>query len=159
MGGRPSFLDTLHEKLSSGKTVRCFTDQWRTATAYSALPEMVAALLRRPGTLLGQVISAGNVSLDVEHHQVTIAGQVHAFRLREAVLLEILLRHRGAVVPRRYVEDQLFGVDGEQDSNTIEVYVHRLRKHLLDIGATIRIHTIRGVGYLLSEDPARRNEN
>lgn len=46
-GGRPSFLDTLHDRLSRGQRVKCFTDQWRTATACSALPEVVAALLRR----------------------------------------------------------------------------------------------------------------
>jgi dTDP-4-dehydrorhamnose reductase len=48
LGGRPSFLDTLHKKLSGEETVRCFTDQWRTATPCGQLPEVVAALLLRP---------------------------------------------------------------------------------------------------------------
>jgi len=48
LGGRPSFLDTLHDGLSRGQTLKCFTDQWRTATPCGQLPEVVAALLRRP---------------------------------------------------------------------------------------------------------------
>jgi DNA-binding response OmpR family regulator len=110
------------------------------------------ALLRRPGKLLSQVMSAGNVTLDIEHHQVNVGDKVQAFRLRETVVLEILMRHRGSVVPRRYFEDQLFGMSGEQDSNTVDVYVHRLRKQLDDAGATVKIHTIRGVGYMLADD-------
>jgi DNA-binding response OmpR family regulator len=120
-----------------------------------SVDELVArlrALMRRPGKLLGQVMSAGNVSLDVEHHQVNVGDKVQPFRLRETVVLEILMRHKGSVVPRRYFEDQLFGMSGEQDSNTVDVYVHRLRKQLADVGATVTIHTIRGVGYMMSID-------
>jgi DNA-binding response OmpR family regulator len=120
-----------------------------------SVDELIArlrALLRRPGKLLGQVLSAGNVTLDIEHHQVNVDTKVQAFRLRETVVLEILMRHKSNVVPRRYFEDQLFGLEGEQDSNTVDVYVHRLRKQLADAGATVTIHTIRGVGYMLAED-------
>jgi two-component system response regulator TctD len=122
-----------------------------------AIPELIArlrALLRRPGSLLGPVIVAGNLSLDVEHHQVNVGGRVHPVRLREALVLELLMRHKGSVVPRRYFEDQLFGLEGEADSNTVEVYVHRLRKNLQEARASVQIHTIRGVGYLLAEKPS-----
>jgi DNA-binding response OmpR family regulator len=120
-----------------------------------SIDELIArlrALMRRPGKLLGQVLSAGNVTLDIEHHQVNVDDKVQAFRLRETVVLEILMRHKSNVVPRRYFEDQLFGLEGEQDSNTVDVYVHRLRKQLTDAGATVTIHTIRGVGYMMAED-------
>jgi dTDP-4-dehydrorhamnose reductase len=49
LGGRPSFLDALHDQLARGEKVKCFTDQWRTATPCAQLPEVVAALLCRPG--------------------------------------------------------------------------------------------------------------
>jgi len=62
------------------------------------------------------------------------------------------MRHMGNVVPRRFFEDQLFGLAGDQDSNTVDVYVHRLRRQLVDAGATVAIHTIRGVGYMMAED-------
>jgi two-component system response regulator TctD len=64
-------------------------------------------------------------------------------------LLDLLLRRLGKVVPKRLVEDHLFGVGGDLGSNAVEVYVHRLRKRLDDAGSGVRIETVRGVGYLL----------
>jgi DNA-binding response OmpR family regulator len=119
------------------------------------MDELIArlhALLRRPGRRWDQVLSAGNVSLDTENHQVSVGEQMQLFRLREATVLELLLRHEGRVVQRRMFEDQLYGLSGEQESNAIDVYVHRLRKQLIEAEATVQIHTIRGVGYMLSED-------
>jgi DNA-binding response OmpR family regulator len=119
------------------------------------MDELIArlhALLRRPGRRWDQVLSAGNVSLDTENHQVSVGDQMQLFRLREATVLELLLRHEGRVVQRRVFEDHLYGLSGEQDSNAIDVYVHRLRKQLTEAEATVQIHTIRGVGYMLSED-------
>jgi DNA-binding response OmpR family regulator len=110
------------------------------------------ALLRRPGKLLGDVLTAGNVSLDSAHHQVNIGHRILPMRLRETVVLELLMRHKSSVVPRRFFEDQLFGIEGEQDANTVDVYIHRLRKQLEDAGATATIHTVRGVGYMLLDD-------
>jgi DNA-binding response OmpR family regulator len=120
-----------------------------------ALDELVArlhALLRRPVRRCDQILSAGNVLLDTENHQVTVGGHLHLFRLREATVLQLLLRHEGRVVQRRMFEDHLYGMSGEQDSNAIDVYAHRLRKQLTAAGATVQIHTIRGVGYMLTED-------
>jgi two-component system response regulator TctD len=117
-----------------------------------SIDELIArlqALLRRPGTLIGYTLNAGNVSLDSDNRQLNVGGRVLPMRLREMLVLEILMRHRGSVVPRRYFEDQLFGVAGEQDSNTVDVYIHRVRRQLLDAGASVQIHTIRGVGYML----------
>jgi DNA-binding response OmpR family regulator len=119
------------------------------------MDELIArlhALLRRPGRRYDQVLSAGNVSLDTENHQVIIGDQMQLFRLREATVLELLLRHKDRVVPRRVFEDHLYGLSGDQDSNAIDVYAHRLRKLLAEAEATVQIHTIRGVGYMLSED-------
>jgi two-component system response regulator TctD len=117
-----------------------------------SIDELIArlhALLRRPGALIGHTMSAGNVDLDSDHRQVSIGGRILPMRLREILVLEILMRHSGNVVPRRYFEDQLFGIAGEQDSNTVDVYIHRLRRQMIDAGATVQIHTIRGVGYML----------
>ena len=66
------------------------------------------------------------------------------------LMLELLLRRAERVVPKSIVEDQLFGADDEFGSNAVEVYVHRLRKRLEQHGAGVAIHTIRGVGYLMS---------
>jgi two-component system response regulator TctD len=123
-----------------------------------AMAELVArlqALLRRPGNLLGRKLEFGNVSLDTEGRQVLVGGTPRPFPARETAVLEILLRRSGNVAPKRLFEDQLFGMSGDGGSNAVEVYVHRLRKMLLDAGATVKIHTVRGVGYLMSQDKAK----
>jgi DNA-binding response OmpR family regulator len=118
-----------------------------------ALEELVArlqALLRRPGQLLGQALVVGNVTLDTEARQVAIGSQTLAFSVRETAVLEILMRRAGKVVSKKLVEDQLFGLSGDVGSNAVEVYVHRLRKQLSEAGASARIDTVRGVGYMIS---------
>ena len=120
-----------------------------------AMDELVArlqALSRRPDNLLGRRLAFGNVTLDTETHQVTVDGVARPFPAREVVVLEILLRRRGNVAPKRLFEDHLFGLTDELGSNAVEVYVYRLRKMLADAGATVKIHTVRGVGYLLTEE-------
>jgi DNA-binding response OmpR family regulator len=71
---------------------------------------------------------------------------------REVAVLELLMRRHGRVVTKKLVEDQLFGLSGEVASNAVEVYVHRLRKQLAEHGAKVQIHTMRGLGYLITED-------
>ena len=63
----------------------------------------------------------------------------------------MLLRRSGRVVPKQVIEDQLYGLSDEVNSNAVEVYVHRLRKQLSEAGADVEIHTIRGVGYLIRQ--------
>ncbi|HEV2545888.1 MAG TPA: response regulator transcription factor [Stellaceae bacterium] len=120
-----------------------------------AMEELVArlqALLRRPGQLLGRSLKRGNVVFDTEARQVFVNAAPQLFSAREVAVLEILMRRGGRVVSKKLVEDQLFGLDIDIGSNAIEVYVHRLRKQLADSGASVQIHTIRGVGYLIAED-------
>ncbi len=119
-----------------------------------ALEELVArleAILRRPGQLLGSSLQLANLVYDTESRQVFIDGTPHVFSARETSVLEILLRRQGRVVPKKNVEDHIFGLSGDVGSNAVEVYVFRLRKQLTDTGARIAIHTVRGVGYLMSE--------
>jgi DNA-binding response OmpR family regulator len=120
-----------------------------------ALEELVArleALLRRPGQLLGRALEVGNLVFDTESRQTFIDDKPQTLSAREVAVLELLMRRKDRVVSKRLVEDHIFGMSGEVGSNAIEVYVHRLRKQLAEHGARVQIHTIRGVGYLISED-------
>jgi DNA-binding response OmpR family regulator len=119
--------------------------------AFEELVARVQALLRRPGELLGRSLRVGNVAFDTEARQVFVDDKPQLFSAREVAVLEILMRRSGRVVPKKLVEDQLFGLSIDVGSNAIEVYVYRLRKQLADSGATVQIHTIRGVGYLIGE--------
>jgi DNA-binding response OmpR family regulator len=119
-----------------------------------ALEELVArlrALLRRPGNLLGLTLSLGNLSLDTAGRQAFVAGQPIMLSPREVAVLEHLLRRGGRVVGKTLLESNLYGMAHEVGSNAVEVYVHRLRRRLAELGASVEIHTLRGVGYLISE--------
>ncbi len=120
--------------------------------AFDELVARVEALLRRPGQILGNALRLANVVFESDGRQVLIDDTLQALSPRETSVLEILLRRKGNVVPKQMVEDQIFGLEGDVASNAVEVYVHRLRKQLSERGAKVKIHTVRGVGYLISED-------
>lgn len=121
-----------------------------------ALEELIArieALLRRPRTLLGGELRLGTVTFDTKAREFAVNGKIQPISPREAAVLETLLRRSGHVVPKKVIEDQLYGLSDDGSLNAVEVYVHRLRKQLNDSNADIEIHTIRGVGYLIKERP------
>ncbi len=122
--------------------------------AMEELLARVRALLRRPGHALGVVLSCGDVALDTVSRQVTIAGQVASLSPRETEMLEHLLRRSGRVVPKRALEEGLYGFEDDVSSNIVEAVVSRLRKRLAQAGAGAVIHTLRGVGYMLAETEA-----
>lgn len=122
-----------------------------------AMTELVArtkALLRRPGGALGTTLKAGNVSFDTIGRDVTIGNVPLLLPRRESAILEHLMRRLGRVVPKLVLEEKLYGIDDELESNAIPVHIHHLRKKLVDAGATAEIHTVRGLGYLLTETKA-----
>ncbi len=108
------------------------------------------ALLRRPGQALGRKLTAGHVEFDTVAREVSVGGVNTVFSRRETDLLEILLRRQGRVVPKDAIEEGLYSFGDEVSSNTIEVAVHRLRKRMAEAGADIEVHTLRGIGYVLS---------
>jgi DNA-binding response OmpR family regulator len=122
-----------------------------------ATTEMVArtkALLRRPGHALGTTLEAGNVLFDTIGRDVRIEGATLALARQELSVLEHLMRRLGRVVPKTVLEEKLYGMDDELTSNAIPVHVHHLRRKLTESGATCAIHTVRGIGYLLTEEPS-----
>src|SRR5262249_13012311 len=119
-----------------------------------ATVEMIArvkALLRRPGGALGTVLQAGNGAFDTIGRDVTVRTERGALPRRETATLELVMRRLGRVVPKTVLEEKLYGIDDELESNAVPVHVHHLRRKLEAAGASIEIHTVRGVGYLLQE--------
>jgi DNA-binding response OmpR family regulator len=119
-----------------------------------AIEELIArtkALLRRPGGALGMILKAGNIKFDTVERDVRIGDASLVLPRRESAILEHLMRRLGRVVAKLVLEEKLYGLDDEHGSNTIPVHVHHLRRKLLDAGATAEIHTVRGVGYILTE--------
>ena len=122
-----------------------------------AMAELVArikALLRRPGGVLGMTLDAGNVRLDTIGRELSIGGNPVRLPRRELAILEQMMRRLGRIVPKAVLEEKLYGIDEEPDSNPIPVHVHHLRRQLEAASAGVLIHTIRGVGYILAETKA-----
>jgi DNA-binding response OmpR family regulator len=111
----------------------------------------IKALLRRPGGALGTILQAGNVAFDTIGRDVFVGPACIVLPRRESATLELLMRRVGRVVPKTILEEKLYGIDDELGSNAVPVHVHHLRRKLLAAGATVEIHTVRGVGYLLEE--------
>jgi DNA-binding response OmpR family regulator len=120
--------------------------------AFEELVARLQALLRRPGHLLGLALKVGNLSLDTVARQVFVADKPIVFPARELAVLEHLLRHSGKVVAKSQLENAVYGPMQEVTSNAVEVHLHRLRQRLIEVGASVRVHTVRGVGYMIRED-------
>jgi DNA-binding response OmpR family regulator len=119
--------------------------------AMKELAARLRALLRRPNGPLGATIEIGNLSLDASSRQIRIDGRAVAISRRELDALELLMRRADQVVPRRLLEDSIYGYNDDVTSNTIDALISRLRRRLESIQAQVSIHTLRGVGYLLTE--------
>ncbi|MBI5120618.1 MAG: response regulator transcription factor [Rhodospirillales bacterium] len=115
------------------------------------LTARLKALMRRSGQKLGGLQTAGNVALDTVRGSAEICGVPLALARRPLMLLETLMRASGRVVSRQHLEESLYGIDELIDSNALEANVSRLRRTLADHQATVSIHAVRGVGYMLSE--------
>ncbi len=104
------------------------------------------ALLRRASGHATSELSCGPVRLDTRSGRVSVDGNPIRLTSHEYRLLAYLMHHMGRVVSRTELVEHLYDQDFDRDSNTIEVFVGRLRKKLgIDL-----IQTVRGLGYLLN---------
>jgi two-component system, OmpR family, response regulator len=107
----------------------------------------VRALLRRSAGHATSELTCGPLMLDTKSARVTVNGHAVKLTSLEFRLLAYLMHHKGKVVSRTELVEHLYDQDFDRDSNTIEVFVGRLRKKL---GVDV-LHTIRGMGYCISE--------
>jgi two-component system OmpR family response regulator/two-component system response regulator QseB len=106
------------------------------------------ALLRRAGGQASPVICAAGITLDPAAHRVECAGADIELSAREFALLHALMQNAGRALSRAQLEQHLYAWGEEVGSNAVEVFIHHLRKKL---GAE-RIHTLRGIGYVIPKE-------
>jgi two-component system OmpR family response regulator len=104
------------------------------------------ALIRRASGQITSELRAGAVSLDTRMARVTVGGVHVKLTSHEFRVLSYLMHHRGRVVSQGELTEHIYAQNLDRDSNTVEVFVARLRRKL---GATV-IETIRGLGYRIS---------
>jgi len=107
----------------------------------------VRALLRRAAGHASSDIEYGNVRLDTRAARVTVDGNPIKLTSLEFRLFSYLMHHKDRLVPRMELIEHLYEQDFDRDSNTVEVFIGRLRKKL---GSDV-IKTVRGLGYLVGE--------
>jgi two-component system OmpR family response regulator len=103
------------------------------------------ALLRRSAGHAAPNLECGDLRLDPRAARATVGGEPLRLTSLEYRLLHYLMMHQGRVISRTELVEHLYDQDFDRDSNTIEVFVGRLRKK---IGAD-RVETVRGLGYSL----------
>jgi DNA-binding response OmpR family regulator len=120
-----------------------------------ALAELLArirALGRRgDGRLGGEVLTVGDLRLDLEQRQATRGDRSIELTAKEFQLLEYLMRHAGRLLTKDQILHHVWGYDAEVSSNVTEIYVHYLRDKIDRGFADPLIRTVRGAGYMLKE--------
>jgi DNA-binding response OmpR family regulator len=113
------------------------------------LQARLRALLRRASGTAAPLLRHGDLALDPAARRVTLADVPITLSAREYALLHDLITHQGHIRSRQELEGGLYAWGEEVESNTVEVYIHHLRKK---IGIEM-IRTVRGLGYVLGETP------
>jgi two-component system OmpR family response regulator len=109
----------------------------------------VRALIRRAQGLASPLLQCGGLALDTRSNRVTLAGQPVNLTSHEFRLLAYLMHRPGSVVSRTELTEHIYAQDFDRDSNTIEVFIGRLRRKL----PPQAIETVRGMGYRLVPVP------
>lgn len=120
-----------------------------------ALKELYArlrALSRRTGeTPKTTVVQIANLTLDTVTHRVRRGNTEIQLTAKEFAILELLMRHPDHVLSRTTIADHVWNYDTYNQSNVVDVYIRNLRRKIDDDYEPKLIHTVRGVGYRLSE--------
>jgi two-component system, OmpR family, response regulator len=114
------------------------------------LPELIArlrALKRRAEGRLSESLTLGGLRLDLSHRELTFRGERVRVSPREMALTELLMHKAGRVVSKESIVAALSSWEADFSENSVEVYVHRLRKRYGALGVVIK--TVRGFGYVM----------
>ena len=120
--------------------------------AFAELQARVKALLRRGKTEALETLQVADLRVDFNKRLVTRSNKKIELTLKEYALLEYLTRNAGQVLSRSMIVDQVWDHSFDSFTNVVDVYIRYLR-HKIDQGYEPKlIHTVRGVGYVLSEE-------
>jgi len=107
------------------------------------------ALLRRKGEVIDDLVSFGDVSLNVKKNALECASETVKLPLKEFQIMEMLIYNPEQILSKERIIEKVWGGDSDAEYNNVEVYISFLRKKLMCIGALTEIRTVRGVGYAL----------
>ena len=121
--------------------------------AFEEFLARVRALLRRGGGGSAPVLRLADLTLDPATRDVRRGARRVELTAREHTLLEYFLRNAGRVLTRPVLAQHVWGLDFDPESNVVDVYVGYLRRRIEGPGERRLLHTVRGVGYVLKDEP------
>ncbi len=106
-----------------------------------------------------EVLCYGPFTLDLQQRLLRRGENVHVLTPKECQLLTTFIRHVGHVLTRKYLMKVVWDTEEVDDTRTLEVHVHWLRRKLeADVSRPALLHTVRGVGYVLRPLPANQGD-
>ncbi len=144
--------DTWHEKVAG---IDAGADDYLAKPFH--MEELLArlrALIRRAGGHASTELVCGPLTLDTRSSRVSVDGAALTLTSHEYRVLAYLMHHQGEIVSRGDLTEHIYAQDFDRDSNTVEVFIGRLRKKL----PPGLIETVRGLGYRLNCNSRTRNE-
>ena len=124
--------------------------------SFAELSARVRALLRRGRPVVEPTLRVGDLFMDRVERRVERAGRRIELTTKEFALLEYLMRHAGQRITRAMIIEHVWNMQFDSNTNLVDVYVNYLRKKVDHGEALPLIHTVRGVGYELSDGPEVR---
>ncbi|PWV92476.1 DNA-binding response OmpR family regulator [Paenibacillus cellulosilyticus] len=115
------------------------------------LARIRAALRRRGEVVPDDSLKFGDLELNTANLKLTCSGKEMKLILKECELMELLIMRKTAITSKELIIEKLWGFDSDVEHNNVEVYISFLRKKLTFLQSSVRISTIRGVGYVLEE--------
>jgi DNA-binding response OmpR family regulator len=112
----------------------------------------IRAIMRRPAQVELEYVELANVSYDIGSRQAYVDGSELSLPRRQLLVLEALIMRQGRVVSRAALEQAVYGLDDLIESNSLEAHVSKLRRALVERGACVSIHAVRGLGYIMREE-------
>lgn len=121
--------------------------------AFLELRSRIHALIRRSKQEPSPTLTIADLVLDPIRHKLTRDGKDISLTPKEFSVLEILLRHKDEVVSRTMIIEHVWDYNFDSMSNVVDVFVAALRRKVDKGAKTLLLHTVRGVGYKISENP------
>ena len=118
--------------------------------AFEELMARIRCVTRRPRKLqLSEQLSLGNITYQTKEKLLTGPEKSCSVSGREGALLETSLRSPGQTLSRTVLLTKVWGMDSDVENGNLDNYIHFLRRRLKTVGSSVRIQTVRGIGYRL----------
>lgn len=120
--------------------------------AFQELMARIRCVSRRPRHLqLGEALTFGNITYSPDENMLKGPKSFCSLSKREATLLEAFLRSPNQTLSRTLLLTKVWGMDSDVEEGNLDNYIHFLRRRLKTIGSSVRIQTVRGIGYRMEQ--------